>query len=56
MSKRLPLTDFRAVRHKFDEASSGELDGPEDICPPSVRAQAELEALLEKRAERDANQ
>ena len=30
------------------------LDDPADICPPSAREQAELEALLERNRERDA--
>ena len=39
----------------FDRiAGSDGLADPEDICPPSPREVAELEALLEKRAERDA--
>lgn len=36
------------------EGSSGGLADPADICPPSPREQAELEALLERNAERDA--
>jgi len=39
----------------FDRiAGSDGLADPEDICPPSPREVADLEALLEKRAERDA--
>ncbi len=39
----------------FDRiAGSDGLADPEDICPPSPREVAELEALLAKRAERDA--
>ena len=39
----------------FDRiAGSDGLADPEDICPPSPHEVAELEALLEKRAERDA--
>jgi len=39
----------------FDRiAESDGLAHPEDICPPSPREVAELEALMAKRAERDA--
>ena len=43
------------LRAAFDRiAGSDGLADPEDICPPSPREQAELEALLERNAERDA--